>query len=135
MALAPGSALAAIPPVRTAADDAPPVDRASGLPPLHRAIVVAGPALPENAGSPAPLLAERLRHRGLGVEVLAHPWDSARPTPRLLDLVVGVTGPDGEATAAAQLARRSGARLILVVTGLAHHLSDPVASGLRDANE
>lgn len=63
-----------------------------------------------------------------------HGLNADHPDPHSPDLVIAMSGPDGDATAAARLARRTGARLLVVVTGLQTSTPEHVAEVLRSAD-
>jgi colanic acid biosynthesis glycosyl transferase WcaI len=78
------------------------------------------------------VLAEHLSHRAATVDLVSGSTPGA--TTLEPDLVVGITRSDGDAGCAAGIARRSCARLVLVVRGLTRETPDAVAESLRAAD-
>jgi hypothetical protein len=127
----------------------------------RRVIIVDSPVPSYSSESPTLLLADHLARRGAGVDVLTGVdvlpdvtpsgkirFDGLPPSPRTRPdaacttaephaphLVIGMSAPDGDARAAARLARRTGARLLVVVTGLElpvpQHVVDVLATADR----
>jgi glycosyltransferase involved in cell wall biosynthesis len=128
-------------------------------PAAHRVIIIDSPVPSYSPESPTEILADHLARRGLGVDVLTGldvlpdvtPSPRERvaglpPSPRSPhldagpaegrepDLVIGMSDPDGDARAAARLARRTGARLLVVVTGLDRSTPPHVVRVLGEAD-
>lgn len=135
--LGPGFPRPAVAPPATARLDAPrldppddPAPPGSWAPPdgdpLRAIVVDASPA----ETSPAATLAEHLAGRIEDVEILE---DGVAPglVPDT-DLVIGVTGPDGDASTAAAIATATQARFVVVLRGLADD-RERVAPALRAA--
>jgi len=118
-------------------------------------VIIVDSAVPSySAESPTLILADHLARSGAAVDVLPgidvlpdvtpSGWirlDGLPPSPRVPrpdavelhspDLVIGMSGPDGDAGAAARLAARTGARLLVVVTGLELPVPPHVLGALR----
>lgn len=128
-------------------------------PAQHRVVIVDSPIPSYSPESPTEVLADHLGRRGHDVDVLTvldvlpdvTPPPRERvvglpPSPRSPqpdtdpadgpepDLIIGMSDPDGDASAAGRLARRTGSRLLIVVTGLDRSLPPHVVRVLSEAD-